>query len=212
VTRAGPLGVIVLVACGGARLPPAPATADCPRGSIVVTGQEQVEALAGCARIDGDLRIRTAAPLHLDALGSIETVTGALVVGPTLGLDIVAGLDRLREVGGVVRIVANGDVTGAYLPALERARAVEISGNVAVLQVVMPRLREIAGDLHVANNPALEMVDVVMLEQIGGALVVERNGVLAEVSIGAARASSVRLAHNGALDSATEQRLRAMAP
>ena len=191
---------------------PTAAPVQCPRGPVVVSGQDHVAALAGCPRLDGDLRIRTAAALRLDDLASLETVTGSLVIGPTLALDTLDGLRGLREVGGALRVVANGDVTGAFFPALERAGAVEIDGNVALLQVMLPRLREVTGDVVVHGNAALELVDVTVLARIGGALIIEDNVVLTDVAIGTARAGSVRVLRNAALDSAAQQRLQATAP
>ena len=198
------VAALVLAACGGAQTP---ATPRCPTGDVVVTSQESVDDLAGCTTIAGDLRIRTGAPLQLAPLASIQRVTGALVIGPTLGLDVIDGLRGLREVGGALRLVANGDATGAYFPALIRAGAVEIDSNLALTQLMMPALRDVQGDVVVRSNGALELVDLSAAEHVGGALAFERNALLSAVWSGGLHAATVRVLGNPGLDAETQARL-----
>jgi hypothetical protein len=200
----GRAALLMLAACGGAQRPAAPV---CPRGDVVVTSQESAGALRGCPVVDGDLRIRTGAALDLSALAGLEEVRGSLVVGPTLGLDAIDAFGALRSVGGTVRLVANGDVGGAFFPALERAGAVELDGNLALMQAMFPALREVAGDVVVRGNPVLELVDASALVTVGGALAIERNVALAQVWVKAPRAATVRVLGNPALDAATHSAL-----
>jgi len=201
--------VVALVACGGAERPAAPR---CPHGSVVLTSQASVDGLAGCTRIEGDLRIRTGAPLALAPLASLERVGGAIVIGPTLGLDVVDGLRGLREVDGTLRLVANGDATGAYFPALTRAGAIEADGNLALTQLMLPALRQVGGDLAVRDNAALELVDLSAVENVSGTLAVERNPRLGMVWTGPPlRSKAVRVLGNPGLDAEAQARLIATA-
>jgi hypothetical protein len=197
------LAVLALVGCGGAQR----SAAVCPRGDVVVTSQESAAELRGCAVVAGDLRIRTGAALDLSALAAVERVAGDLVIGPTLGLDTVATLGALREVAGTVRLVANGDVGSAFFPALVRAGGVEVDGNLALVQVMFPALREVAGDVIVRGNSMLELVDAGSLTTVGGALVIERNPALAQVWVTRPRATEVRVIANPALDAAVQSTL-----
>jgi hypothetical protein len=201
------VALAVLAGCGGAAHPAPPR---CPTGDVVLASQASVDGLAGCARIDGDLRIRTGAPLGLAPLASLTQVTGALVIGPTLGLDVIDGLSALREVGAL-RLVANGDATGAYFPALVRAGAVEVDGNLALTQLMVPALRDVARDLTVRSNAALELVDLSAAERVGGTLSIEKNPLLSAVWTGALRSNAVHVLGNPRLDAEAQARLIATA-
>src|SRR5688572_15615187 len=87
-----------VAACAGA--PPTSATgASCPTDRIVTLGtQDEVDRFAGCTSASG-LVIRTGAPLRLAPLRQLESITGDLVVGPTVGLEELS-LAELRTVGG----------------------------------------------------------------------------------------------------------------
>jgi hypothetical protein len=197
------LAVLAVAGCGAAQRP-APA---CPRGDVVVTSQESAAELRGCAVVAGDLRIRTGAALELSALAGVERIEGDLVVGPTLGLDTVSAFGGLRAVSGTVRLVANGDVGSAFFPVLERAGAVEIDGNLALMQAMFPALREVDRDVVVRGNSVLELVDLGALATVGGALAVERNPALAQVWVTRPRSATVRVVGNPRLDAVVQSTL-----
>jgi hypothetical protein len=207
----GALVAAAVAGCGGAAHP---APARCPRGDVAISSQDSVEALRGCPALAGDLRIRTGAALDLAALGSLERIRGDLVIGPTLGLDTIAGLGALREVGGTLRLVANGDVTAAFFPALTRAGSVDIDSNLALAQIMFPALTEVGADLLVRRNSMLELVDLGPLTRVGATLALEHNPALASVWVAAPRAAAVRILGNPQLEAATQARLieGAMAP
>jgi hypothetical protein len=196
------------IACGGAAHPAAP---PCPHGDVVVSSQASIDGLAACTVLDGDLHIRTGAALDLAGLGALTRVTGSVIVGPTLGLDAIAGLSHLREVGGALRLVANADATGAFFPALERAGRVELDGNLALGQVMLPALREVTADLVARDNAALELIDLGGLAHVAGSLTLERNPVLATVLIASPRCGAVVVQGNPTLDADMQSRLIATA-
>lgn len=169
--------LVLLAGCGGADVEPARPRAAC-EGHWDVQSQEDVDAVAGCGRV-GSIAIRTAAALDLAPLGAIDVVTGDLVVGPTFDLSTIHV--GVREVGGALRLVSNGMATGAFLPRLERAGAVEIAGNVSLASVSAPALREVAGDLVIADNPALEYVDLAALTHVGGTRRVDMPGPVTDI-------------------------------
>ena len=203
------LAAAMCVSCASGARPVA--RAGCPRGDVLVSGQAHAEALRGCTRIDGDLTVRTGAAIDLDGLAALEDVTGSVVIGPSIGLDTLDDFGRLRAIGGTLRLVANGDITAAFFPALERAGAVAVDSNLAMTQAMFPALREVAGGLTVRDNGALELIDLTRLARVGATLAVENNRILADIWLGAARADAVQVAGNPALDSETHGRLLATA-
>jgi len=168
--------VLVLAACSGT---PRKATAPkCPVDRTwMITGQDDVEALAGCTTASG-VTIRSGATINLGPLRSLETITGDLMVGPTVGMEELSLLE-LREVGGSIRVVANGSLRGMFLPRLERAGHLSIEGNAALVTLSMPRLEAVAGSFVVAEDGSLELIDLSGLVTVGKDLVITQNGQLA---------------------------------
>ena len=151
------LASIALIACG----PPPVFHKDAERGCADVTlaGPEDVAATAGCRAVDS-LTLRTGMPLDLKSLGRLETIRGALVVGPSVGFSELA-LPKLRRVESI-RIVANGDLTGVFLPLLEHAGAFEIEGNQALSTVSAPALMA-TRKLVVTANASLVVLNLAAL-------------------------------------------------
>lgn len=172
---------LVLAACGGGEPAPRRPLAAC-QGDWIVTSQEDLEEVAACGAVGGDVTIRGAADLDLAALTPLQEVGGDLVIGPTFDLDVVA-VEGLRRVDGALRIVSNGLATGVFLPRLEHAGSVEVAGNVAIAGLSMPALRAVGGDLIIEDNPGLEHLGAALLAEVGGALRIERNPALATVEL-----------------------------
>lgn len=217
-SRSRALGAVVaaavmaaaLAACGAPRAGPGE-PARCPAGAVWLGGPEHVEGLAGCPRA-GAVTIRTGAALDLGPLGALEVIDGDLAIGPSVGL-ADAMLPALREVGGALRVVGNGDLRALRLPRLERAGRVSIEGNSALAHLALPALREVGGTLEVMGNPDLELLDAGALEAVGGALAIEGNASL--VLIEAARlvrAGDVRVANNRLLPDDVARALLAKKP
>ncbi len=154
--------IVVVASCG----PPHVFHKDPERACADVTlaGQEDVAAAAGCREL-ASVTLRTGMALELAALGRLETIRGDLVVGPSVGFSELA-LPRLRQVGAI-RIVANGNLHGVFLPALERAASFEIDGNHALSSISAPKLAAIEGAFAITHNASLEVLAVSALAQTG---------------------------------------------
>jgi hypothetical protein len=135
----------------------------------VLASQADIARIARCATLAGVV-IRTGAALDTSALRALTTITGDLVVGPTVGINEVT-LAGLRVVEGAIRVANNGLLQGLFLPELERAGLIDIDGNVAVTTISLPRLATVGGALHITDNASLELVDVPMLQSIAQELV-----------------------------------------
>lgn len=153
---------LALVACGPAHV----FHKDPERGcaEITLAGPEDVAAAAGCRTVDS-ITLRTGMALDLKPLGRLETIRGALSIGPSVGMSEVS-LPRLRE-AGAIRIVANGDLHGLYLPALEHAAAFEIDGNHQLSTIVAPKLAVVSGAFAITGNAVLEVLNVAALASAG---------------------------------------------
>src|SRR5262249_39720217 len=110
-------------------------------------------------------------------------------IGPTLALGGVDGFDHLRAIAGTLRLSANAAVTGAWFPALERAGAVVVDGNLVLAELFAPRLAKVDADVTIMHNGALEILEL-------GALVAARhvtvddNRALGDVAIPALRSTA----------------------
>ena len=159
---------LMIAACGAT--PATPAVPSCPTDrTVVVASQAQVVALARCATLRG-LTIRTGGALDTSVLHALATITGDLVIGPTVGVESIT-LGELRAVGGTLRVVGNGLMQGLFLPRLERSGPIEIDGNVAITTVSLPSLTAVRGAVRITDNASLELVDMPMLVAIDQELV-----------------------------------------
>jgi len=199
--------VALVIAAAGCGAPPR-FHPDPERGCVdaVVAGQEDVAAAAGCSSL-ASLTIRTGMALDLSPLGRLHSVRGAIAIGPSVGLAEVS-LPRLTTAGSI-RIVANGNLGGVFLPRLEHCDRIEIEGNGAQATLSLPVLRGPIARLSIADNPALELVDLSALTEVGE-LAIERNPKLAMIEADAlTRAASVRIERNAALSEDQIAALRA---
>jgi hypothetical protein len=159
--------LVVLTGCGAA--PASPAVPGCPDGVMRVASRGDLVRLAGCATLRG-LTVRSGAAIDVSALRALTTITGDLVIGPTVAIEDVH-LGELRAVGGAIRVVGNGLLRRIHLPRLERAGAVMIDGNPVVATIALPRLQIVHGALHITDNAALELIDLGALATVDQALV-----------------------------------------
>jgi len=150
--------------------PAAPAPADC-NAPLVLAGQDDVAAAAGCTRVPS-LTLRSADRLDVSSL-PLQAVAGDFTIGPSVGVDEVT-LPRLAAVDGTLHVAANSNLRGLYLPYLARAAAVDIDGNAALATISLPRLADVAGALAVTANPSLELLDLGALAHAGSERI-ERN-------------------------------------
>lgn len=169
-TRCGIL-LLVLAGCPGARAPSKP---KCPVDRTwMIAAQDDVEALAGCTAASA-VTIRSGATITLGPLRTLETITGDLIVGPTVGMEELSLLE-LREVGGTVRVVANGSLRGMFLPRLERAGGISVEGNAGLATISLPRLQSVQGSLVLSEDGSLELIDLSALVTVGKDLVITGN-------------------------------------
>jgi len=173
-----------LAACAPA--PASPAPPRCPTAPTVIASQADIARLAGCATLGG-VTIRSGGALDLSALRALTTITGDLVIGPTVAVAEVS-LSAVRAVGGDVGIRSNGMLQGVFLPALERAGSISVDGNVAITTLSLPRLVAIPRDVRVTGNASLELIDLSALTSIGGDLVLDHDPALVLVESGELRA------------------------
>jgi hypothetical protein len=179
------------LACAAA--PVAPAPPRCPGdGVVVLASQADVARVAACPTLPGVV-VRSGAAVDVSRAGALATITGDLVIGPTVAVEEVT-FPGLRVVGGAIRVVGNGLMQGLFLSRLERAGRITIDGNVAMTTVSLPRLQTVHGALHITDNAGLELVDVAALTAIDGDLVVERNpGLVLLEAAQLRRAAAVRI-------------------
>jgi len=194
-------------ACGG----PRPGAPRCPLDrTIVLDSQEAVERFAGC-RTASAITIRTGAVLDLSPLGKLETVTGDVVVGPTVGLEEMS-LRELRAIGGALRVTSNNQLRGLFLPRLEQAGRISVEGNASLTTVSLPRLARVLGSLVIAEDGSLELVDLSSLITIGKDLVIAGNPVLSLVEADRlTQVLDVRIEDNRRLPAEQAEALRTIA-
>lgn len=169
-TRHGLL-IIFAAACSGSPRPAAPAAPRCPTVPVIATTQAHVDALRGCTTLAG-LSLRGAAALDLTPLADLARIDGDLSAGVTFVLGSIR-LPALTHVGGALRVTSNLDLGGVYLPLLAHAASVTITDAPALIEIMLPALRTLPGDLRFARLPSLELVDLGALAAPGGAFSVE---------------------------------------
>jgi hypothetical protein len=102
----------------------APISRNC--ASAVVESQRDLELLAGCTRIRGDLRIERSSLESLAGLENLHTVTGTLEVAGNARLESLSGLENLRSVEALI-VSDNPSLESLdALRGLERAREIRI--------------------------------------------------------------------------------------
>jgi len=161
--------LIGAAACAPAPVPPAAASCS-PDRTVLIASQADVRGLAGCTTVRG-VTLRTGAVVDVAALRALTSITGDLVIGPTVAIEQVV-LGELRRVDGTIHVFSNGMLQGLYLPRLGFAGRVDIDGNPVLTAISLPRLASVGGELRITDNAGLELVDVSALATIGGTLVV----------------------------------------
>jgi hypothetical protein len=149
-------------------------------GTVVVNGQSDIDALAGCEAIEGNLEIAQFAGADLRPLASLRSVAGDLNIGKTPSvaefwtvleggwLESLEGLEGLERVGAL----ALENINAPDLRPLENLRHVNanVTGSWRAGELVIERahhlvdlsgLEKLQGvtSLHVIDNDALESLD-----------------------------------------------------
>ncbi len=206
------LGLVVVVLAGCPGPTKTAGTPSCPTDrTVTISSQEDVLRFAACTTASS-LTIRTGATISLAPLRGLETITGDLAVGPTVGMEELA-LPELREVGGTVRIESNGSLHGIFLPRLARAGRIEIEANAALTTISLPRLEAALGSFLIVDNDALELIDIPVLASVGKDLVITDNSVLTMIEAGnLASVQEVRIERNRKLPVEQVDAVRAKTP
>jgi hypothetical protein len=202
--------VALLVGCAGPAKPAS--TPACPMDrTVVISSQDDVLRFAACTTASS-LTIRTGASISLAPLRGLETITGDLAVGPTVGMEEIA-LPELREIGGTVRIESNGALHGIFLPRLARAGRIDIEANAALTTISFPRLEAALGSFLILQNGALELIDIPVLASVGKDLVISDNPELTLIEAGnLATVQEIRIERNRKLPVEQVDAVRAKTP
>jgi hypothetical protein len=154
------LGLIVgTVACGhGTPASPAsPPASSCPTDrAVILASRADIARAASCTTLAG-VMVRSGAALDTSALSALTTITGDLIIGPTVGIHD-ATFRELRIVDGALRVGGNGLLQGLFLPKLERAGSIAIDGNVALTTISLPRLTSVGGSFELVDIPTLQSI------------------------------------------------------
>lgn len=137
--------------------------------AVVLAVQDDVDRFAGCTRALA-VAIRTGATVDVAPLRELETITGDLQIGPTVGVTTIT-LPALRAVGGAIRVTSNGSLRGLFLPLVERAGRVEVDHDLSLTTIALPRLAAVAESFVVTDNRELALVDASALVSVGNELV-----------------------------------------
>ncbi len=199
--------VALLAGCGAPR--GTSSSPSCPSDrNLVLSSQDDVARSVTCSSASG-LTIRTGASIDVSSLRALESITGDLTIGPTVGVSEISLLE-LREIGGSIRVASNGSLRGLFLPRLEKAGRISIEANVSLGTVSMPRLDEVAGSILITNDAELELLDLSSLTTVGKELVILDNPKLVLIEAGRlTRAESIRVDGNPALPVEQLEALRA---
>ena len=199
---------LALAACGAT--PGVPAAPSCPTDrTVVLASQADLARLARCTTARG-ITIRSGAALDTSALHALATLTGDLVIGPTVGTSKIT-LGELRVIGGTLRVAGNSLMQGLFLPKLERAGRIEIEDNAAVATLSLPKLAVVHGALRITGNASLELVDLSALAAIDQELVLTGDPELALVEAPALEAAASAQIEVPKLPPDVADRLRAIA-
>ncbi len=204
------VAVVVIAGCPGPTH--TASTPACPIDrTVVISSQDDVGRFAACTTASS-LTIRTGATISLAPLRGLETITGDLAVGPTIGMEEVA-LPELREIGGAMRIESNGSLHGIFLPRLARAGPIDIEANAALTTISFPRLEAALGSFLILDNGALELIDIPVLASVSKDLVIADNPELGLIEAGnLATVQELRIERNRKLPVEQVDAVRAKTP
>jgi hypothetical protein len=139
--------------------------------SLLLELPEQVEALRGCERIEGNLRVDADAISDLSALGSLRSVRGSLDIlarSPATAADAVpfdlSGLERVESVGRL-RLAS---VALSTLAPLSSLRAIEGPSDSGLYLAEVSELTSLDGLRRLERVKRIEFSDVPGLRSLRG--------------------------------------------
>jgi hypothetical protein len=99
-------------------------------------------------------------PLHLEQAVALEHVGDTLYIGFNEDLERVS-FPKLRTVGGALIIESNPALRRIDLPALELvARYIHIHDSIGLVELLLPRVQSVGGELSLLGCPQLKTVRV----------------------------------------------------
>jgi hypothetical protein len=144
---------------------------------------EDIEALAGCRALAGNLEIRSGTLSDVVGLEALESIRGSVIVGPTLQLASLTGLSGLRHIGGDLDVTGNPYLAGVFLASLRRVDGdVSIDGIRAAKTVSLHGLEQVGGSFEVTDNGDLLRLDIGALRTVDGDFRIEENTALEDVA------------------------------
>lgn len=142
-------------------------------GDLVIAANDQLtrlDGLDGLALVNGNLILNSNEVLEdLRPLGKLEGVFGAFQLRNHRALVDLDGLDALGEVRGGLEVVANPalvDIDG--LSALKLVGGTVLVQFNAMLDHLSLSVLESTSGLHVFDNTSLRVIDMPVIEEIGG--------------------------------------------
>lgn len=139
------------------RIPELPPGEDCLAldqpcvGSFDIYGDDDLEAVGICSRIDGELFIQDVSTLQ--PLGCLQEVDGFVGIVQATVTDLSA-LTALVYAGGL-GLAGNAELTTIDIPTLETAGDFFIYDNLSLVSFDLPNLGEIIGNMEAVDNPML---------------------------------------------------------
>ncbi|WNZ61474.1 hypothetical protein QEG98_37320 [Myxococcus sp. MxC21-1] len=120
----------------------------------------------------------------LEGLGRLTRVGGGLDVSNNNALTHLTGLEHLAVVKDRINVMNNARLLDLRFDALSETGALAVAGNPALEQVgPMPSLLRVNQDVILAENPRLlRAADLPKLQSMGGALFVNLNPLLTDLS------------------------------
>ncbi len=148
-----------------------------------ISGAEDLNRLAGCEEVAGNMVIGGTDLEGLPGLEHIRTIAGSLTITSNRNLAALGGLERLSVIGRDLRIEFNASLKD--LSGLERIVDVggycSISNNPSLKNLDgIGGLRSIGEYLSIVGNPSLESLDIPNLSKVGGSLAVSHNSALGD--------------------------------
>lgn len=132
-------------------------------GSVTIRNALELQALAGCTGVGGDLDIRAPGLTSIAGLSSLTSVGGNLIISGNNTLTSLGGLDNVTSVGGDLHVVQNDSLTSLY--GLDNVRSVgasvQITENRALTTIAaLSTSILISGDVQFRHNYNLRQCDI----------------------------------------------------
>ncbi|MCW5805885.1 MAG: hypothetical protein KIT31_26170 [Deltaproteobacteria bacterium] len=153
-------------------------------GTIVIREPSDFDQLAGVNCVQGQLLVVGLASDELPALDALEVVTGDVIIANT-NVASLAGLSKLRQVGGRVLVQANDALaTLDGIGNLDRVSSIAVLGNDRLADLRgLESFLDIHASLKIANNANLtSLAGLDNLVSCGGTISIVGNRRLADLA------------------------------